>query len=79
MFEADTLCDTIAIINEGKLVALGTPNEIKGSFSRVKITQITLRTPVPDLVDEIRSLTQVERVTEGTEDALQQLRVSSKQ
>ena len=73
MFEADTLCDSIAIINKGKLAALGTPSEIKGGFSRVKITQITLRIPVPNLRDEINSLTEVQRVTEGTEDALQQL------
>ena len=73
MFEADTLCDSIGIIDKGKLAALGTPAEIKGNFSTVKITQITLRTPVPELVDEIGSLEDVQRVTEGTEDAMQQL------
>ena len=73
MFEADSLCDAIAIINKGKIAALGTPAEIKGSFSSIKITQITLRTPSPGLRDEIESLDDVKRVTEGTEDALQQL------
>jgi ABC-2 type transport system ATP-binding protein len=73
MFEADSLCDSIAIINKGKLAALGTPAEIKGSFSNIRITQITLRTPSPGLRDEIESLDNVQRVTEGTEDALQQL------
>ena len=77
MFEADTLCDSIGIIDKGKLAALGTPAEIKGTFSTVKITQITLRTPVPELVDEISSLEQVQRVTEGTEAAMQQLIVHS--
>ena len=77
MFEADTLCDSIAIINKGKLAALGTPSEIKGGFSRVKITQITLRAPMPELNDEINSLPAVQRVTERTEDALQQLIVHS--
>ena len=73
MFEADTLCDSIAIINKGKLAALGSPAEIKGGFSRIKITQITLRTPAPGLKDEIEALEEVQRVTEGTEDAMQQL------
>lgn len=73
MFEADTLCDSIAIINKGKLSALGTPSEIKGRFSRIKVTQITLRTPAPELMDDIEALGEVQRVTEGTEDALQQL------
>ena len=73
MFEADTLCDSIAIINKGKLAALGTPTEIKSRFSRIKITQITLRTPTPGLKDEIETLAEVQRVTIGTEDAMQQL------
>ena len=33
MLEADMLCDTIALIDKGRLVALGTPNEIKRNFS----------------------------------------------
>ena len=73
MFEADTLCDSIAIINKGKLAALGTPNKIKGRFSRIKITQITLRTPALGLKDEIEDLEDVQRVTEGTEGTMQQL------
>ncbi len=31
MYEADELCDRIAIINKGRLIALGTPEQLKGS------------------------------------------------
>jgi ABC-2 type transport system ATP-binding protein len=34
MFEADELCDRIAIIEGGKIVALGTPQELKRLISR---------------------------------------------
>ena len=35
--EADMLCDTIAIISRGRLVAMGTPNEVKRRFSRIGV------------------------------------------
>jgi ABC-2 type transport system ATP-binding protein len=34
MEEADRLCDRIAIIDEGKIIALDTPQGLKGSVSR---------------------------------------------
>ena len=34
MFEADQLCQTIAMINHGTLVAIGTPAEIKRGFKQ---------------------------------------------
>ena len=39
----------------------------------MKISQITPRTPAPGLKDEIETLADVQRVTVGTEDAMQQL------
>ena len=40
MFEADALCDRIGIINEGKLVALGTPGELKRLVSEKSVVEI---------------------------------------
>lgn len=34
MYEADALCDHVAIVDEGKLVAIGTPAELKQMVSR---------------------------------------------
>ncbi len=40
MDEADQMCDRIAIIDNGKIMALGTPSELKKSLSRADIIQI---------------------------------------
>jgi ABC-2 type transport system ATP-binding protein len=42
--EADALCDFVSIIDQGKFVASGTPNELKG---RVKTESIELETAEP--------------------------------
>jgi len=45
MEEADALCDRIAIIDHGKIAAIGTPNQLK---SRVGKETIVLRLKKPD-------------------------------
>ena len=41
MWEADSLCDKIAIINRGKIIASGTPLEIRQLVSRKSILTVT--------------------------------------
>ena len=50
MAEAESLCDRIAIIINGKLAALGSPDEVtaKGSFQ----TRITIRTKKGNLTSQ---------------------------
>jgi ABC-2 type transport system ATP-binding protein len=38
MDEADILCDRLAIMNEGRMAALGTPDELKRSIQRADVT-----------------------------------------
>jgi ABC-2 type transport system ATP-binding protein len=38
MEEADALCDRVAIMHQGRLVALGTPDELKATIDRRKAT-----------------------------------------
>lgn len=40
--EAEELCDQIAIINKGKIVAIGTPNEIKRGYNTLEDAYINL-------------------------------------
>src|SRR5213595_1270797 len=40
MFEADELCDRIAVIAEGKIVAEGTPRDLKAGVARGKVVEI---------------------------------------
>ena len=77
MFEADSLCDTIAIINLGKLVALGSPTTIKRRFSKVVITEVTLREARAGIQDEIAALPSVRHVDVGSDEAFQKLTVHS--
>ena len=78
MFEADALCDSIAIIDLGRLLVSGTPTEVKRTFSNIRITEVTLREPRADLLEELERLPQVQRVTSGTEDAFQKLTIHTR-
>jgi ABC-2 type transport system ATP-binding protein len=43
MDEADKLCDTIAIIDNGKIIVTGTPEELKSSVGGDVIVLFSLR------------------------------------
>jgi len=47
--EAEYLCDEIAIINKGKIIAVDTPAELKNKFGREKTTKIHIDTVRKDL------------------------------
>jgi ABC-2 type transport system ATP-binding protein len=78
MFEADTLCHAIAMINKGKLVALGTPTEIKQHFSKINIVEVTIKEPRKGLSEEIAKIDGVERVDSAVEGAFQKLVVQTR-
>jgi ABC-2 type transport system ATP-binding protein len=75
MFEADTLCQTVAMINHGKLMALGTPAEIKGRFARISIVEVTVKKASRELADQLAGLDGVQRVDMGADGALHKLSV----
>jgi ABC-2 type transport system ATP-binding protein len=60
MLEADEICDRIAMINHGQIVAEGTPAEIKRGFGQATVTEATLRRDSPGLLDAVRGLPGVE-------------------
>ena len=76
MAEADMLCDTIAIIDRGKLAASGTPGEIKRQFSQIGIVEVTMNRPREDLVARTSELEAVERVESSGEGPFQKLTIS---
>ena len=75
MIEADMLCDTIAIIDKGRLVTLGTPSEIKRRFSGISIVEVTVRATREDLLEEVRRVEGVEQADASEEGALQRITV----
>lgn len=63
MFEADELCDRIAIINKGKLVALGTPAELKRSVKGMSTMEIAVANSDDVLLNKIKAIDGVKSVT----------------
>ncbi|MGH9999058.1 MAG: ATP-binding cassette domain-containing protein, partial [Nitrosopumilaceae archaeon] len=47
--EAEYICDEVAIINKGKIIAIDTPDELKNKFGREKTIKIHLSTIQKDL------------------------------
>lgn len=63
MFEADELCDRIAIINKGRLVALGTPEELKRGVHGLSSLEIAVANSSEALLNRIKAIEGVKSVT----------------
>jgi len=62
MDEADSLCDRVAIIDRGKIIAMGSPNELKAEIPGNDIISLTVETPVDAFIGEIKALPFVHNV-----------------
>lgn len=62
MHEAEELCDRVAIIDRGQIIALGTPNELKSSLVRDDVVQMEGVFPTT-VVERIRSIPGIRSVT----------------
>ena len=47
MDEAERLCDRVAIVDHGKLIALGTPAELIGSLHAASVVEFASEPPLP--------------------------------
>jgi ABC-2 type transport system ATP-binding protein len=63
--EADALADRVAIIDEGKIVALGTPKELKERISGAHVLVVEASNLNDDAVDALRQMYPVVRVVDG--------------
>jgi ABC-2 type transport system ATP-binding protein len=59
MDEADRLCDRIAIVDHGKLVALDTPAALKASVPGSNVIEVQFENPPADWEDRLRTLDDV--------------------
>ncbi|MDE2668536.1 MAG: ABC transporter ATP-binding protein [Chloroflexota bacterium] len=75
MLEADVLCERIAVIDHGRLVALDTPEGLKRRFGQGQVTEATLRAATPGLADRLRALRGVTAVESDMEGAAQRVKV----
>jgi len=63
LYEADVLSDRVAIIHRGRIVALGTPRELKDTIPGGDVLEIEFTPPFPEgLVRDIESIRQVSKV-----------------
>jgi ABC-2 type transport system ATP-binding protein len=56
MEEAEALCTRVAIIDSGKIIALGSPDELKAQIPGNDIVSLTVEDYSEDLVERIRNL-----------------------
>jgi len=77
MFEAAQLCDRIAVIAKGEIVALGTPQELKDRVAEGSVVEIEVYGVPEDCVERVRSLQGVRAVAVEDRDQAQLLVVQS--
>jgi ABC-2 type transport system ATP-binding protein len=75
MEEAEALCNRVAIIDSGKIIALGSPEELKAQIPGNDIVLLTVEDSSENLVDRIKNLPFVHRV--NTEDGTIRVYVDS--
>ena len=62
MEEADALCQRLAIIDHGKVIAVGTPGELKRSIPGGFLLRLQFGKPTPDLLQRLQALAGVREV-----------------
>jgi ABC-2 type transport system ATP-binding protein len=77
MFEADALCDRIAVIAKGRIVGHGTPAELKARVSDGRVTEIEVFGVDDASVDRLRALDGVSAVAVEERDQKQLLVVQT--
>jgi len=77
MFEADALCDRIAIIANGVIVGHGTPAELKASVGQGGVTEIEVFGVDDPIVERIRAIDGVTAVTVEEREQAQMLVVQT--
>jgi ABC-2 type transport system ATP-binding protein len=77
MFEADALCQRIAVINHGRIIALDTPAGLKRLVSDLSVVEVEVFGSAETVVDRVRALPSVEAVNIENLDQRQVLLVQS--
>jgi ABC-2 type transport system ATP-binding protein len=77
MFEADELCDRIAVINNGLIVAHGTPGDLKAIVAERTVVEIETFGVTEDAVERLRGVSGVTSVSVEERDQAQVLHVQS--
>jgi len=77
MFEADELCDRIALLKEGKILTIDTPKSFKGKVSDVTVIEVEGHHIPRELIKEIESHDHVKMVTTSQRDMNQIVQIQT--
>lgn len=77
MFEADALCERVAVIDQGRIVAIDTPEALKQMVSDLSVIEIEVFGVPEDVLTRIRNLPFVDTVSVEDLDQKQALHVHS--
>lgn len=78
MFEADELCQRIGVINQGKLIALDTPANLKTHVADLSVIEVELFGATPEMIASVRALPYVDAVEVEDRDQKQTLMVQTR-
>jgi len=78
MFEADALCDRIAVIARGKILAEGTPSDLKRGVAQGSIVEVEVYGVADETIESVRGLDGVLAVSVEERDQAQVLVVQTK-
>jgi ABC-2 type transport system ATP-binding protein len=77
MFEADALCQRIAVINHGRIIALDTPEGLKQHVRDLSVIELETLGAPPSTLDRLRALPFVDAVSIQNHDQKQLLLIQS--
>jgi ABC-2 type transport system ATP-binding protein len=78
MFEADSLCDRIAVLSKGEIVAEGTPGELKSRVESGSVTEVEVFGISEETVGRLRQLEGVLAVSVEEREQAQVLSVQTR-
>jgi ABC-2 type transport system ATP-binding protein len=77
MFEADALCQRIAVIDHGRIVALDTPEALKSHVSDLSVIELEVFGVSPEVLDRLRDLPFVDTISVENREQRQVLLIHS--
>ncbi len=78
MYEADALCDRIAVINHGRIIALDTPGGLKQHVSDLSVVEVETFGAPEATIEKVRALTFVDSLAVEETEKNQMLLVQTK-
>ena len=77
MFEAEELCQRVAVISKGKIVALDTPSELKRGVRDIAVIELRTYGATNEYVDTLKLLPNVVRVVAELDSEVQTIRIQT--